>query len=511
MRVAASARSGLRRHGDGRAAAWRVLGGAAGLALLAAPVALRALPAGPAAAAPLTVARPATTGGGAATELAGYSASLQAVGAQFAFNIPTLVPVSGNLVEDDLPFARTTVGNGPNIDALAAPYYPGDILGHLGSLISEFAPPSAPSFPNDPADAEAQYPPSPGHGASTSFGVNPPAGAPASPQVASGQAEAGPDGSTTAAALTNLTVGTGPTPALQVASVTATNTFGFGATTVTGDATTTVKGIEIAGTVDISQLTSAAQAESDGTTGTPTTSVQVGPVTVAGQPAYIDQQGVHVGTVGTPPSASMRALQQSLDATLAQDGIGVRMLDPLDTATGAQGQADAGGLVVTITHNFNVRYVPGEPTVPLPALGNQGLPAGNYTAVTSITLGDATAEVSAAPAPPTAATATTPVAPASTPPPDDSTLGVSLPSLADELGGNFQPDTAAASTPTTPAPAGATAAVGPTSITGQLLQFRPFGLPTPLSWVIGGALLCLLFTYPMLLTARWQFLGRRRR
>ena len=40
-------------------------------------------------------------------------------------------------------------------------------------------------------------------------------------------------------------------------------------------------------------------------------------------------------------------------------------------------------------------FIPGEPTIPVPQLGNVGLPAGVYTATTSITFGLAQASVDA--------------------------------------------------------------------------------------------------------------------
>src|ERR1700722_20311137 len=83
---------------------------------------------------------------GADNSLTGYNASALAVGAQFTFNVPKVVPLPNeNLIEEDIPFARTTVGSGPLVDALGTPYYPGDIAANIGSLLTEFgAPPRVP-------------------------------------------------------------------------------------------------------------------------------------------------------------------------------------------------------------------------------------------------------------------------------------------------------------------------------------------------------------------------------
>ena len=48
-----------------------------------------------------------------------------------------------------------------------------------------------------------------------------------------------------------------------------------------------------------------------------------------------------------------------------------------------------------MTHQFDIPFIPGEPTIPVPQLGNVGLPAGDYTVTTSITFGLAQASVDA--------------------------------------------------------------------------------------------------------------------
>ena len=115
---------------------------------------------------------------GPADTLVGYSAATQAVGAQFAFNVPGVVPLPNqNLIEEDVPFSRVTVAGGPVVDSVSAPYYPGDIAANLGSLLATFGYPGV--LPNDPFLAEAKFPTSPGFPAKSSFGGTPSAGSPA--------------------------------------------------------------------------------------------------------------------------------------------------------------------------------------------------------------------------------------------------------------------------------------------------------------------------------------------
>ncbi len=120
----------------------------------------------PALAAPLLVGvvamGPLAASGGADTTLVGYNASALAIGTQFAFNVPGVVPLPNqNLIEDDVPFARTTVGGGPVVDSIGAPYYPGDIAANLGTLLVTFGAPALPL--NDPLLAESKFPASPGY------------------------------------------------------------------------------------------------------------------------------------------------------------------------------------------------------------------------------------------------------------------------------------------------------------------------------------------------------------
>ncbi len=458
------------------------------------------------------------TGGTSGSQVVGETVTANAYGAQFAFNIPGLIPLPDeNLIEADVPFARTVVSSGPTVDSRAAPYYPGDILASLSGLESEFFPPAFPNTPW-PFMADAQYPPTPAAPASSKFGGNAPGGSPVAPIAVAGTADASDAGGDATGTLTDMVVGPGMGPngaaLLEVASEQSNDTVKIGTSTVTATASSVVKSIAIAGMVDITEITSEAQSTSDGTTGTPAASMHIGQVTVDGQQAYIDNQGVHV--VGNNPSApgvpTVPQIQQSLDQTFSQDGISVRVVDPQQTSNGAEGVANTGGLVISLSHKFNVPFVnlggltnnalqPCIPTQDITealqqgqGLGNVCLPAGNYTAVTSITLGFATTDVNASVLQP-----------------------LNLPSV--NLG--------TGPTTTLPTPLGGTGltalgnqtSLGTVSGPGALspvtqrntgLSFPLRGIPAPLGWVVGGLMLCVLVAYPMMLAARWQFLVGRR-
>lgn len=462
------------------------------------------------AAAALAVALPVAVGmAGADTNLVGYNASALAVGAQFAFNVPNVVPLPNeNLLEEDVPFARTTVGSGPVVDALGTPYYPGDIAANLGSLLTEFGAP--PGVPNDTLLAESKYPTSPGFPAQATFGVPPGSAAPLQPAVFSATSDASTSGGDAMGALSGIGLANlGATPSLplpgvsssagvlQVGNISATNSVKLDTGTVTATATAQVHELDVAGMVDVASLTSSATASSGGTTGTPTSSLHLGQVTVDGQAAYIDGSGVHLASTSTSSAGvTPTQLQNALDATLSQDGITITLLNPQLSTSGAQATANAGGLVITISHQIDVPFIPGEPTIPVPQLGNVGLPAGSYTATTSITFGLANANV-------TASGLAAEIAPL----PDSSGLGTLGSATGfDSFGSSGLGGSTTSVTPSGPG----SAAAAPTTLVAGTTDFPLRGIPAPIGWTITSLLACALLAYPLLLVARWQFLAGRR-
>ncbi|HUY62890.1 MAG TPA: hypothetical protein VMV14_00055, partial [Acidimicrobiales bacterium] len=449
------------------------------------------------------------------------------IGAQFGFDIPGFVPLPNeNLIEADVPFARTVISSGETYDAIGAPYYPGDILGNFGGLASEFLPSQFPNPGNWPLMARAQYPSNPTYKGDASFGGNPPAGTPVSPTAVAGTAHTDANGGNSSGTLANLVIGPGLAPGgadiLQVATVQSTSSVVLGTSTVSAVAGSVVKAVDIAGMLDITGITSSATSSSDGTTGNPVANLQIGQVTVQGQPAYIDSQGVHVmgnnsSDHGLPTPAQA---QQSLDATFAQDGISVRLLDPQQTVNGAEGIANSGGIVITVDHNFSVPFVntggltqnavepcvntdtifPNGQTV----LGKVCIPAGNYEAVTSVTLGLASTDVNANATSPDTTTLSTLGdtggsvfgSPGFSPSGSTSDIGLSA------LGG--QTSLGSVSGP---------GAVSPLALGGSgigLVHFPIKGVPAPVGWIALAVVLCIIFSYPMMLAARWQFLVGRR-
>lgn len=475
---------------------------------------------------------------GADSSIVGYNAGGLAIGAQFAFNVPNVVPLPGeNLIEDDVPFARTNVGQGPVVDSIGAPYYPGDIAANLGSLLAEFGAPAAfgPVGLNDTNLAHTQFPNSPSAPSQASFGVSPSTGTPANPSIFYSNSDATASGGDATGVLSDFALdNVGGAPAassllpsssqtgaaqslVDVGNVSATDKVSLGDSSITSTATSQVNGIQIAGLVDIAGLTSTANATSDGTTGTPTASLHMGQVTVNGESAYIDNTGVHITSTSTPAAAVTPAqLQQTVDTTLSQDGISIRLLDPKLTNQGAQASADAGGLAVSISHQLDVPFIPGEPTLPVPELGNTGLPAGVYTVTTSMTFGLAQANVQANVAPATGNSGNTGAAPAASTSSSSAagTTGNSGSAGFESFGNTGNTGTFGTTSvqPTGPG-SSATASLPPQSLQApsSATDFPIRGIPAPLGWVVVLLALSLIGAYPFLLLARWQFTPGRRR
>jgi hypothetical protein len=468
---------------------------------------------------------------GGQTTLLGYNATTLAVGAQFAFNVPNVLPLPNeNLIEEDIPFARINLGQGPVVDALGAAYYPGDVAAQIGTLLQTDGFPFP--VPNDTVLAESKYPTSPGYTGSATYGANPATATPAQPSAFYATADSSDAGGDASGFVSNLALdnegitptlplGGGPSTAdslVDIGNVNSTSHVVLGASSITSTALSSVKSIDIAGLVDIAGVTGTASTTSDGTTGTPTAGLQVGQVTVDGDSAYIDATGVHVPDTDSTSAGgfSPAQLQQTINGTFGQDGITVTLINPTLTSSGGTASANAGGLEVSIAHQLDVPFVPGEPNVPLPQLGNQGLPAGNYTVTTSITFGLAQTSVAAtslageiSPVPSTTVTTVAPTSVA----PTGNTGNTGTGGSAGTLGSTTQSFSVPTGSVQSLAPTGlgSSPTSAPTSLASTPASFPIPSVPAPLGWAITGALGCFIFCYPLLLLARYQFIPRGRR
>ena len=304
--------------------------------------------------------------------LAGFNLGATSAGVQFELNSPGLLPAGdpavGNIFVVDTPLARTTASSGPQINALGSPIYPGDAAAHLGTAISTLGGPSG--IPNDPILAEADYPPTPNNASTASFSV---------PGVSNGAFSAGPatskaqgsaNGASVDSEIGDIALGPPVGSAanlVHIQSAHSTNTMTIGDSSVVSNATSLATGIDIAGQIQIASVDGRAGGTSDGNNGTPSASLSLGKVTVAGQAAYVDQDGIHLaGQSGGGPGVT---IANGILANLATEGITVHTISPTQVTDGAVGSGDSGALVVTLKGSTpNIpgagSLLPGAPPVP---------------------------------------------------------------------------------------------------------------------------------------------------
>ena len=367
-----------------------------GIRTKTAPVAIRALAFSTAALATIGFGVPGASAQTTAS-LAGFNLGATSAVVQFEFDSPGLLPVGdptvGNIFAADIPLARTTASSGPQIDALGSPIYPGDAGAHAGTAVATFG---GPELPNDPVLAEANYPPTPSNSSTASFSVPGVNNGPFSVGPASSTAQGSPTGASVDSTIGDIALGPPVGSAanlVHIQSAHATNSMQIGDSTVTTSATSLATGIDIAGEIQVASVDGTAGGTSDGNNGTPSAGLAIGKVTVAGQAAYIDKDGVHLaGQSGGGPGVTVA---NGILANLANEGISVHTISPTEVTNGPVGSGDSGALVVTLkTATPNVpgagSLVPGAPPVP----GAPSIPV-----VINILIGNADATANASPLP----------------------------------------------------------------------------------------------------------------
>ncbi|HZT67822.1 MAG TPA: hypothetical protein VFA11_18680 [Acidimicrobiales bacterium] len=429
------------------------------------------------------------------TQIAGYSLSVLGAGFHYELDSKGLLPVGdpskGQVMEFDVPFARTTVSGGPVVDSLASAAYPGDVAAHLGSALGTFGFPFP--VPNDPVLAESTYPPSPGRAADETF--SPPANAGGSQAgVGSAHSTAQQNQASADSSIGDSAFGSGGPPLISAGSSQSHTDVHLSTSCVDGTATSVTGPIDIAGLIQVSGVSASAASRSDGTTGVPRASLTIGNVTVAGQKAYIDRNGVHV--IGSPPAGQglLPSAQTQLDQALQAAGMAVHLVDPSVTTKGGLATADSGGLAITIDRQLPATGVPGVPALILPGL--PPVPLGTPGAPLHAEVVFGAAQVSA--------NATT--APA-----------FSVGPLGGNLGGGGLPAQPGVSSgaPDLGTTSGAVLASGsadlgqgPERLVAQAAG-PPHGSPIPVGWVIIGVALAFVAASPLMSYARWQLLEGR--
>ena len=448
----------------------------------------------------------ALAGGSGGQAVAGYTLSALAAGFRYQVNSPGLLPVGdareGNVTEADVPFARTTVSDGPLVDSLASGAYPGDTFAHLGTAIETFG---GPPTPNDPVLAEAAYPPSPGHGSEATFG--PPNGP--GPGAGSAHATADAPGGAAQSSVASSAFGSpGAPPAARGGLSETTTVIRLGSSCVDTAGASSTGAIDIAGLIHIGGVTGSASARSDGSAAHPRASLTVGDVTVGGLNGFVDREGIHL--TGRQPAGSgvVARAQSLLEQTLRTAGVTVKLIGPRVATAGAQATADSGGIDITIDSKLPPLGVPGTPALSLPGLAAVPLGTPGAPLHIEVVYGAARALVNATAVPGDADTIPPFRLGGATTRSGDLRIG-SPPGTTPSPAAVIAPGASrsAASGPgASPAPGSASSAeVLVADSAGQPAA----GSPVPMAWAIIGILGVVVAVGPMLGYARWQLLEGR--
>lgn len=134
--------------------------------------------------------------------------------------------------------------------------------------------------------------------------------------------------------------------------------------TVTATSTSTLAQVVVGEALTIDEVVSTATVTSDATTATCEGAVTLTGVRVGGQPATIDETGIHLDPAGSPAPVGPGDVGDQAAGAVAPSGLTARLLGGADACLGAVGSRSTAGLLVS---------------VPLPAAG--AVPPGGHVDV----------------------------------------------------------------------------------------------------------------------------------
>jgi len=287
--------------------------------------------------------RPAAAKGG----LGSYSLTATAPGFEFTEDEPSAQAHPEG--QGAVPETSTLLSAGPVCYALGTVAWPGSYGGNAGSLLQVLAPqqvavPGGPAIPIPDAVQQAVYP--------NLSAAN-------DPVRAEGRCGSAPDGHYDAPG-TNLTAHADPAKTDAVGAVNgaeqpaqnssygstrshSTSQLVNGGAAGVSDALSAASNVDIGGVIKIGSITSTAHATTDGTTAAAGGKTVVQNMTVAGQPAYVDDTGFHIGQLGQDPNP---VVNQLADNALGGFGFKVYTSTPQLVKKGASASYTAGSLVI---------------------------------------------------------------------------------------------------------------------------------------------------------------------
>lgn len=241
----------------------------------------------------------------------------------------------GGQVDSSAPDAATTFETGGIAYGRGAIAWPGALLGNAGDLFIVLSggqtPPDAQDGVrtlNDPVRAEARSPAGPNEASYDQVpGVVMKATASDTGATAQGEApSSGVPGTAT------------------VGNATADAQSRLDADRALAAASSTASDIQFGAVLHIDSITSIAEASSDGSSATGAASTKVNGVTVAGQPATIDEHGLTLGTSSAPLN---EIANQTARQALEQAGIEVVVSEPVIKTEGPSSTANAGSVLIS--------------------------------------------------------------------------------------------------------------------------------------------------------------------
>jgi len=327
--------------------------------------------------------------GDLASQFGGYKLESSGEGITFTYNSPGLIPGTPSpLFAASLPESATNMDSGPSGYALASLVYPGPLVADLPTVLALGGVPNANQIPGYPVRAQAFYPAGP---------------TTASQDLASGQENVATDASS---AQSQVVYGAAQLPpALSVGSITSTSSSLLEQGDVVSRTRVELSNVDILlGAVHMDSIVTDLVGTSDSKDAATDGATVVSGLTVFGQPATIDANGVHLSDPAPPTSSSgplpslplggvtgpvqggLDPLNQLLLTTLgdanadvnqllAQGGISVRLIEPSEVKSGAEASRLASGVLVTIVYNGSTEPVLSTilNLIPVESLPSQGV------------------------------------------------------------------------------------------------------------------------------------------
>ena len=342
---------------------------------------------------PLTFAGPAHAA--TAPSLGGFNVSADGNVVDILVDNATGLAGIHPFTEADFPEAQSQFATGPFGSGLATVFWPGNAGGNFGSLSSELGLPSQleplVSKLNDPVRASAQYPAGP---TSATY----PNGAPNG--LFDMRSTAGATGVTSTADI----AGSGAHGVLTFSAAKGTSSS-LADSTARATASSDLTGLSLlGGIIRIGSIQSTATATSDGNTGSGSASTHIAGLTVLGQPASIGSDGLilpdlskSLGPVTGP------VVQDLISQTVSALGLKITEFPASHDQNGATYTATSGGLSIRLSFPAAAASLLEQlgqalaPVFPPQAAIVPTLPGILQGMTVTITLGRATASVSASP------------------------------------------------------------------------------------------------------------------